>query len=57
MKQLNRVKSIANTVLITSTVSTGSIYIIILASVVRPSVDILLSGGSVLFSIATVITQ
>ena len=56
MKQFNIITGIADTGLITSTVITGGIFIAAFASGVGLPVGIVLSGTSLLLSLATVIT-
>ena len=57
MKRFNTITTIVDTGLITSTVITGRISIAAFASCVGLSVGIALSGTSLLFSLATAITQ
>ena len=57
MKQFNIITGIADTGLITSTVITGGIFIAAFASGVGLPVGIVLSGTSLLLSLATVITR
>ena len=57
MKQINIITGIADTGLITSTVITGGIFIAAFASGVGLPVGIVLSGTSLLLSLATVITR
>ena len=57
MKRFNTITGIVDTGLITSTVITGGISIAAFASGVGLSVGIVLSGTSLLLSLATVITQ
>ena len=57
MKQFNTITSIVDTGLITSTVITGGFTIAVFASGVGLAVGITLSGTSLLFSLATVITR
>ena len=57
MKRFNTITGIVDTGLITSTVITGGISIAAFASGVGLSVDIVLSGTSLLLSLTTVITR
>ena len=57
IKLFNTITSIVDTGLITSTVITGGVSIAALASAVGLPVSIALSGTSLLFFLATVITQ
>ena len=57
IKQFNTITGIVDTGLITSTVITGGISIAAFASGVGLSVDIVLSGTSLLLSLTTVITR
>ena len=57
MKRFNTFTSIADTGVITSTVITGGVPIAAFANVVGLAVEIALSRTSLLFSLATVITQ
>ena len=57
MKRFNTITGIVDTGLITSTVITGGISIAAFASGVGLPVGIALSGTSLLFSLATVITR
>ena len=57
MKRFNTITGVVDTGLITSTVITGGISIVALASGVGLPVGMALGGASLLFSLATVITQ